>query len=136
MNSTEDNINCKLSDAGRCGAGEGQGDISRSFVGGRGDEIGGLELDIVSGSNKGREGGSVSEDSMDSIPGRVMELGLAEFAGEEVVPEWVDCFGAVRAPWAVAPREEGEPKLPSKDCLLYTSPSPRDGATSRMPSSA
>ena len=24
----------------------------------------------------------------------------------------------------------------SKDCLLYTSPSPRDGATSRMPSSA
>ena len=23
-----------------------------------------------------------------------------------------------------------------KDCLLYTSPSPRDGATSRMPSSA
>ena len=25
---------------------------------------------------------------------------------------------------------------PFKDCLLYTSPSPRDGATSRMPSSA
>ena len=24
----------------------------------------------------------------------------------------------------------------TKDCLLYTSPSPRDGATSRMPSSA
>ena len=24
----------------------------------------------------------------------------------------------------------------SKGCLLYTSPSPRDGATSRMPSSA
>ena len=24
----------------------------------------------------------------------------------------------------------------SMDCLLYTSPSPRDGATSRMPSSA
>ena len=24
----------------------------------------------------------------------------------------------------------------AKDCLLYTSPSPRDGATSRMPSSA
>ena len=26
--------------------------------------------------------------------------------------------------------------LKAKDCLLYTSPSPRDGATSRMPSSA
>ena len=25
---------------------------------------------------------------------------------------------------------------PGKTCLLYTSPSPRDGATSRMPSSA
>ena len=32
-------------------------------------------------------------------------------------------------------REEGEPNL-LIDCLLYTSPSPRDGATSRMPSSA
>ena len=26
--------------------------------------------------------------------------------------------------------------LPVDGCLLYTSPSPRDGATSRMPSSA
>ena len=30
--------------------------------------------------------------------------------------------------------KEAEAKF--KDCLLYTSPSPRDGATSRMPSSA
>ena len=29
-----------------------------------------------------------------------------------------------------------EPIALSYDCLLYTSPSPRDGATSRMPSSA
>ena len=28
------------------------------------------------------------------------------------------------------------PPLPAKDCLLYTSPSPRDLSTSRMPSSA
>ena len=28
------------------------------------------------------------------------------------------------------------PKLPFKSCLLYTSPSPRDGLLSRMPSSA
>ena len=27
-------------------------------------------------------------------------------------------------------------KVSEKGCLLYTSPSPRDGATSRMPSSA
>ena len=28
------------------------------------------------------------------------------------------------------------PVAPTKDCLLYTSPSPRDGLLSRMPSSA
>ena len=37
--------------------------------------------------------------------------------------------------------DKGEIRLPSRwslamTCLLYTSPSPRDGATSRMPSSA
>ena len=33
---------------------------------------------------------------------------------------------------------EGDPLeiFTDRDCLLYTSPSPRDGATSRMPSSA
>ena len=32
--------------------------------------------------------------------------------------------------------EENTSKAETKTCLLYTSPSPRDGATSRMPSSA
>ena len=43
----------------------------------------------------------------------------------------------------LAKREEKQKKKDSKKlsskssfCLLYTSPSPRDGATSRMPSSA
>ena len=31
---------------------------------------------------------------------------------------------------------QGSPAEPSQDCLLYTSPSPRDGLLSRMPSSA
>ena len=31
---------------------------------------------------------------------------------------------------------EGDPLLTSLTCLLYTSPSPRDPKTSRMPSSA
>ena len=30
----------------------------------------------------------------------------------------------------------GDPNVPAKSCLLYTSPSPRDLSTSRMPSSA
>ena len=32
--------------------------------------------------------------------------------------------------------EVDDEKLPSVTCLLYTSPSPRDGLLSRMPSSA
>ena len=32
--------------------------------------------------------------------------------------------------------DEIEPEMNSKDCLLYTSPSPRDRQKSRMPSSA
>ena len=33
-------------------------------------------------------------------------------------------------------REDPAPVLPLRDCLLYTSPSPRDRQKSRMPSSA
>ena len=32
--------------------------------------------------------------------------------------------------------ERGDPNVELSDCLLYTSPSPRDGLLSRMPSSA
>ena len=32
--------------------------------------------------------------------------------------------------------EESNPRIPRKNCLLYTSPSPRDRQKSRMPSSA
>ena len=34
------------------------------------------------------------------------------------------------------PSEKGGKQPPYEDCLLYTSPSPRDLSTSRMPSSA
>ena len=39
-------------------------------------------------------------------------------------------------PTNVADRESFKVHLQHKDCLLYTSPSPRDGLLSRMPSSA
>ena len=39
--------------------------------------------------------------------------------------------------WKNTPNENGElPVLEQHNCLLYTSPSPRDLSTSRMPSSA
>ena len=37
---------------------------------------------------------------------------------------------------SVKPKDYGESRITIKDCLLYTSPSPRDGLLSRMPSSA
>ena len=50
-------------------------------------------------------------------------VGLTVVAFATSAPELAVTLGAVMG---------GEPGL----CLLYTSPSPRDGATSRMPSSA
>ena len=48
-----------------------------------------------------------------------------------------DCGGACAcATCHVYVADEWINKLPNKDCLLYTSPSPRDYGTSRMPSSA
>ena len=40
------------------------------------------------------------------------------------------------APEAIVIQQEDIPTPESTDCLLYTSPSPRDGLLSRMPSSA
>ena len=45
---------------------------------------------------------------------------------EASIDRWASMFGA--GPFVVAPHH--------KTCLLYTSPSPRDLSTSRMPSSA
>ena len=39
-------------------------------------------------------------------------------------------------PLTIAEREAIQKKANSNDCLLYTSPSPRDATLSRMPSSA
>ena len=51
--------------------------------------------------------------------------------------------GKASADWSVSgvsidsrSLEEGDLFVPLKDCLLYTSPSPRDKRQSRMPSSA
>ena len=48
--------------------------------------------------------------------------------------EWGSLFSELAVNVAEAPPHKPEPL--SQDCLLYTSPSPRDLSTSRMPSSA
>ena len=63
--------------------------------------------------------------------------------------EWVDAGDGTRRPWLIRRRDQGPifcaaiGQFPvggaaprDDDCLLYTSPSPRDATLSRMPSSA
>ena len=49
-------------------------------------------------------------------------------------PDWPGCYGFVTIP--VSPEEIDLANTKFPDCLLYTSPSPRDREKSRMPSSA
>ena len=57
-------------------------------------------------------------------------------------PDWPGCYGFVVFPTNEAEIAIAEARYPTfpydinKACLLYTSPSPRDLSTSRMPSSA
>ena len=46
------------------------------------------------------------------------------------IPKWT------RAKFEIATKEPGNPIKQDENCLLYTSPSPRDQRGSRMPSSA
>ena len=51
---------------------------------------------------------------------------------EKLLALYNQWFGCTKCPLGKFREEEGR----GKDCLLYTSPSPRDGLLSRMPSSA
>ena len=60
-------------------------------------------------------------------------------AGDEIQPIGGSPFGSWSeegTPVALSAVRLLAPVEPSKGCLLYTSPSPRDGLLSRMPSSA
>ena len=55
-------------------------------------------------------------------------------AANDLAKTW-DTFQNIGSPIDNPPHNPGRPAKP-KLCLLYTSPSPRDGLLSRMPSSA
>jgi len=57
------------------------------------------------------------------------------FAGDQQVIDWANSLLTLHG-WS--PVGEGRPWMDARlqDCLLYTSPSPRDRTRSRMPSSA
>ena len=79
----------------------------------------------------------------------VDEAARASTAGADLVEVRFDRLYLSKPDPVMVEQEEGEPKsvmppeaewpiadVSSVDCLLYTSPSPRDLSTSRMPSSA
>ena len=62
---------------------------------------------------------------------------LSKFDGMFCMGGPMDTFMEDQYPWLVAEKKAiGEYVLNLKNCLLYTSPSPRDKSSSRMPSSA
>ena len=90
-------------------------------------------------SRRARVGWSGSASSVYQREGRVREEGRNSAPGAMAAP------GGRRTPWRriSRPLERREDKRKNKvivrkrrDCLLYTSPSPRDRQKSRMPSSA
>ena len=83
------------------------------------------------------------EEHIDRFRGIVDEQGKRRVIGNGYLPERELQTGAGKIPIKqprARVRDEGETeehlKFQSKLCLLYTSPSPRDLSTSRMPSSA
>ena len=55
---------------------------------------------------------------------------------EEMLSEFVTTFDNIRIKTLLSGEYDGDNAILSLHCLLYTSPSPRDGLLSRMPSSA
>eukprot|EP00831_Metopus_contortus_P046465 TRINITY_DN37328_c0_g1_i1.p2 TRINITY_DN37328_c0_g1~~TRINITY_DN37328_c0_g1_i1.p2 ORF type:complete len:110 (-),score=36.98 TRINITY_DN37328_c0_g1_i1:123-452(-) len=86
----------------------------------------------------------VSTQSTWGTSGRVVDFGHEE-QKQMVIPEsalMIDPATQETSVWVIDPQTKTISKrqvttgVEYKDCLLYTSPSPRDLSTSRMPSSA
>ena len=61
---------------------------------------------------------------------------LSAFNGEITTDEYGNASGLIVVPAGLPPSENATWTGDVDTCLLYTSPSPRDNRTSRMPSSA
>ena len=83
-------------------------------------------------TDKGRETGALTEDSIAYTVKKRAENAVARFNRQLRRKSFVKT--------QVLPRESGDysvvMSLDDETCLLYTSPSPRDSTSSRMPSSA
>ena len=107
-------------------------------VGGEGSFVAGVDLPVVP------DGGGEGEQALaDACPDAFGDVCAVVFEGELAFEGVVDrldplAYGAELAEPCGFVFAVGADELRVKggDCLLYTSPSPRDGLLSRMPSSA
>ena len=86
------------------------------------------------GGGEGRGGGGAARGPLPEAP-KIGFFGSYRNAADKMDPSKLPIIGAWRINFD---RSDPALKLANrfKDCLLYTSPSPRDGLLSRMPSSA
>ena len=78
-----------------------------------------------------------SFDFANRLPaGDVFTTASFEVRTGDVTVHNLTCAGTVITFWLSGGTAGQRCEIMIKGCLLYTSPSPRDGATSRMPSSA
>ena len=68
--------------------------------------------------------------SIDATPDQIWDI----LTDADAYPEWDP--GMIRLEGEIAPGNKITAHTKISPCLLYTSPSPRDGLLSRMPSSA
>ena len=76
------------------------------------------------------------EDCVDKIPNRFDLVMLASHRAREISSGSAITVDRDNDKNPVVALREIADEMQSADCLLYTSPSPRDGLLSRMPSSA
>ena len=94
---------------------------------------------IIDGSGSPEFAGDIGVDG-DTITALGADVGVArrdiDAAGKLVVPGWIDIHTHFDAQVSWDPYLTPSCWNGVTTCLLYTSPSPRDGLLSRMPSSA
>ena len=104
-----------------------------------GDVVAQLQASLLEEGNNGPEGHAYSRPPQVEGEATNRAIMIADMAGVPLYVVHVSCeesHEAIRRARQNGKRVFGEPLVQHLTCLLYTSPSPRDLSTSRMPSSA
>ena len=92
----------------------------------------------ITGTKAAGEVLSITEDSADPDGNGTGSVSYSWESSSDGNTGWTPISGAANESYTLTSTEEGKSikAIVSYTCLLYTSPSPRDGSISRMPSSA